>query len=218
MNRLVVFGCSHTYGQGLSDCWDGGFHSGPQPSLLSWPGQLATLLKETYNPNMLLVNKSGPGQSNKEIMHNILLFNFQAGDICVIMWTYSARSSIFQGSGSKWDKNTTLQILPHFANKKSKKYYNNYYSDFDANYSMWQNINHAKLLLDSLDVPNWHCSVSKPLFLDAFPPRWNNAEIILTDFDKWMKETPALDNMHAGEPAHEKQAQELKVTIDAYYK
>lgn len=215
MNRLVVFGCSHAYGQGLSDCWDSKRQiAGPQPSLLSWPGQLVTLLKETYNPNMLLVNKSGPGYSNKEIMHSILLFNFQAGDICVIMWTYPNRSSVFQGKGSKWT--STRQFLPNFSD--SKKYYKHFHTEFDSNYSTWQNINHAKLLLDSVDVPNWHCGAHKGIFLEAYPPSWNNAEIILTDFEKWMKEYPARDGSHAGEPAHEKQAQELKVTIDAYYK
>ena len=98
----------------------------------------------------------------------------------------------------------------------NKKWYQKYHTDFDANYNMWQNINHTKLLLDSLDIANWHCSVSKSQMYN--PPKWNNVEVIKTDFNIWRHEHPALDNQHAGPLAHKKQAQELKVTIDAYYK
>ena len=50
------------------------------------------------------------------------------------------------------------------------------------------------------------------------PPKWNNVEVIKTDFNTWKDQHPALDKQHAGPFAHKKQAQELKVIIDAYYK
>ena len=50
MDRLVAFGCSNTYGEGLPDCWvdkngdpsrtKAGFH-GPKPSKLAWPRLMA---------------------------------------------------------------------------------------------------------------------------------------------------------------------------------
>ncbi len=215
MSRLVVFGCSHTYGHGLRDCYDPlTGHPGPQPSLQAWPARLVELLRQTHDPNISLVNNSSPGASNKEIMHNILLFDFKENDICVIMWTYADRWSIFEGKGSKW--RTTRQLLPMFDD--SKEYYRHFHNDFDSNYSMWQNINHAKLLLDSLDIPNWHCHVHKTEFLQAYPPQWNNVDVILTDFTDWKTQNRACDGSHAGPKAHKKHANELKVIIDAYYK
>jgi len=207
VNRLVVFGCSHTYGHGLSDCYDPDTGiAGQQPSLQAWPAQLAKILSETHNLNILVVNKATPGSSNKEIMRNILEFDFEKDDICVVMWSYVDRHSIFQS------KENVIQIIPMM----NKKWYQKYHTDFDAKYNMWQNINHTKLLLDSLDIANWHCSVDKSQMYN--PPKWNNVEVIKTDFNTWKDEHPALDKQHAGPIAHKKQAQELKVIIDAYYK
>ena len=58
MSRLVVFGCSHTYGHGLRDCYDPlTGHPGPQPSLQAWPARLVELLRQTHDPNISLVKK-----------------------------------------------------------------------------------------------------------------------------------------------------------------
>ena len=45
MNKLWAFGCSLTFGHGLSDCFDGPKTNGagPLPSIYSWPAVLANM-------------------------------------------------------------------------------------------------------------------------------------------------------------------------------
>jgi hypothetical protein len=41
-DRLIAFGCSNTYGEGLEDCWIPEFRKhGPKPSKVAWPQILA---------------------------------------------------------------------------------------------------------------------------------------------------------------------------------
>ena len=76
MPRLVAFGCSHTYGEGLEDCWNWETRkAGPVASKFAWPQILANLLKREC------VNLGRRGASNKEILHNIQMFDFEKDDI-----------------------------------------------------------------------------------------------------------------------------------------
>lgn len=47
MSRLIAFGCSHTYGHGLPDCFIPPHRPGTDPSKLSWPYPLGELLNST---------------------------------------------------------------------------------------------------------------------------------------------------------------------------
>lgn len=85
MSRLVAFGCSYTYGHGLSDCSDG-LDAGPNPSQHAWPALLANRLDRS------VVNMGKPGAGNTEILWKILNFDFQPDDICVIMYSYFIRA------------------------------------------------------------------------------------------------------------------------------
>ena len=88
MDRLVAFGCSNTYGEGLPDCWvdkngdpsrtKDGYH-GPKPSKLAWPRLIANNMKRKC------VNFAVPGASNKHILDIILHTKFVKGDIVVIV-------------------------------------------------------------------------------------------------------------------------------------
>jgi hypothetical protein len=83
--KLVTFGCSLTYGTGLSDCWDGSI-GGPVPSKLAWPEILRRLM------NIKIVhNFSKPGASNKEIAYLVLKQlskgTIKQDDVVIIQWT-----------------------------------------------------------------------------------------------------------------------------------
>ena len=93
MNRLVAFGCSHTYGEGLKDCWVNG-KAGKLPSKYAWPQLLADRLKRRC------FNKSMEGASNKFIWHKILNTEFTDKDIVVILWTYYNRTCILENKDS----------------------------------------------------------------------------------------------------------------------
>lgn len=102
MSRLIVFGCSYTYGQGLADCYVPPNDCGPVPSQLGWPNQLAHRL------GLDLINNSAPGSSNIQILWRLLNFKFQEDDLCVTMWSHFDRHPYsklrFDPSVIKWDE------------------------------------------------------------------------------------------------------------------
>lgn len=100
MKRLIACGCSFTYGQGLLDCV--GFNGGPgtQPSKYAWPQVCADVL------GIPCVNIAECGLGNKHIAYRILNFDFEPGDIVVVMWSFFTRHCVIL------DKNDVLDIYP----------------------------------------------------------------------------------------------------------
>lgn len=82
--RIVAFGCSNTYGHGLSDCNKFG-RPGLSPSKFAWPA----LLDKPY------LNLSQPGSSNKQISMECLAQKFNETDVVIFAWTYAARNFYF---------------------------------------------------------------------------------------------------------------------------
>lgn len=82
MKRLVTFGDSFTYGQGL----DGTKTAHPDPHPGAWPEHLGKLLGVDT-----VLNQSCPGSSNKLIWLTALNFEFQPGDIVVFCWSCNQR-------------------------------------------------------------------------------------------------------------------------------
>lgn len=109
MARFITFGCSITYGEGLPDCVsENRLWAGPEPSKISW----ASLLANNYRAEM--VNLSLPGASNFYISNKILEFNWQPGDIALVLFTYFHRYTIFD------DGELPYNITPHDVNVRSK--------------------------------------------------------------------------------------------------
>lgn len=113
-NRIVTFGCSHTYGHGLADC-----HilplgrAGPTPSKFVWPELVGQEFK------IVVVNMSRPAASNIEILSRILEFDFLENDLVIVQWTHTARDMLFNVSGNQ-------QLGPGFPEKytsNNKDYY-----------------------------------------------------------------------------------------------
>lgn len=109
--RFVSFGCSITYGHGLSDCIaDNRVWAGSEPSKLSWPNYLAS----HYGAD--LVNLSLPGASNYYILNRIQNFDWQEGDVALIGFTYFYRYTIFD------ENEPPYNVTPNDVNNYAKKH------------------------------------------------------------------------------------------------
>ena len=112
MKRLIVFGCSNTYGTGLSDCRD---RNSPA-SILGWPNELATMMGIST-----VINLGIGGASNKHISNSFLnkagddFFNTDT-DVVVFLWSYFCRHCIFQNDGS------VERYLPSDIRTKNKRF------------------------------------------------------------------------------------------------
>lgn len=164
MSRLVAFGCSFTYGQGLPGCVVGNNTSNVSntPSDLAWPSLLGKLLKvET-------INKGIPGASNLEILYQILNFEFRKNDTVVIMWSLPVRDLYFISNSNKikpyrqlglWLTNKTGYVFEWLSNVKL----------VDQIVKSWIYIQHADLYLGKKNIKYIHFPANSQELLEYKP-------------------------------------------------
>lgn len=122
MKRLVVFGCSYTFGDGLPDCQSGS----KEHSKLAWPSVLSQDL------GLYLSNNSSCGASNKKILLDILQYTFRQDDIVIVLWSFAHRGLIFDESGH-------INLI----NKNDKNFYQ-VHTEHDLVMDTLLHMNHAK--------------------------------------------------------------------------
>ena len=143
-HKLWTFGCSHTYGHGLKDCYDKQTRGvGPNPSKLGYASMMANDLK------LDLINKSEPGAGNKQIYLQLQndIDIIQPWDIVILQWSYVERSCIVKNKNGK-----PFMLGPWMKDKVVKSYYKHLYFDADA---VWETINYinlAELMLRHLGI------------------------------------------------------------------
>lgn len=207
-DRLVAFGCSHTYGHGLPDCYvpimkgkkTVGMQYGPVASNLAWPKLLANL------KNIECDNRGVPGASNKEILYNILNYNFTSNDCVYVLWTYLARWCIIDKDKANKNKPKLWKMHTHkksAATPMTRAYYTYIFNKFDASYELLQMANAAYLRLAYLGVKSqMHILVDYCELQD--PQSWDlvnfNQRLCLRQF-AWHYEM-AEDKAHYGVEAH----------------
>jgi len=84
MNRIISFGCSHTFGMGLQDVYLGNkkkFEPPNYPSMYAWPQIIANDL------NLECINKGICAASNLQILNEIISFEFNSLDKVYVLWT-----------------------------------------------------------------------------------------------------------------------------------
>lgn len=147
--RLVVFGCSHTHGQGISQTDT--FYKTKNGDVTefnekSWAVQLSKML------NVELINSARPGSGNNEIVKKILSYVPQKNDIVAVQWTYFGRYTIFRELAH-------LDILPTYQSKKDHRDYKSmemFYKLFD-DYNLatinTMSVDHGYRILNSLNIP-----------------------------------------------------------------
>jgi len=202
ISRLVTFGCSLTYGYGLSDCYLPNTNFDTNPSKQVYPA----LLGEEFN--IPLLNESKPGCSNSYITHKILNYQFQKYDFVIVQWTSPLRSTLFLKDGE-------LPIGPWI----KEDYCKQYYTIVDYEHLMietMKNLHHIELYLNSREIP----------FI--FATNATNSGMYLTDKVGWNINTPiinftkfyidrALDKLHAGPESHKQIANHLSTILKEKY-
>lgn len=192
--RLVAFGCSLTYGDGLPDCYVPnpldplGYHAGPSPSATAWPSLAAGML------GMDCENLARSGNSNRRILMDIIGHAWTVSDVAAILWTYPDRDVLFGDHGSKnigaW---STIEWDPDAV------YYYAAHSDADLQMRTWLYQHHAASYLASIGVPFAMSSISEwPMY------QWDGPDYRCMDhtsFDKpYMDDS--LDGLHGGPMQH----------------
>jgi len=202
--RLIAFGCSNTYGDGLSDVnRESSVHIRTNPSKFAWP----QLLTNKFKIDIECLNKGYGGASNDEIFDFIINFNFQKDDIVIILWSYISRISILNADGGYINIRTWDAPRTH---NKSKTYYKYFYQETEgirklciyANYIQYYLQDKVKILkqsylqqYDNVNFPNWNNVNFFDNFLDA------------TSNDK------GLDGLHPGPKSHEMFADNLYLDL-----
>lgn len=193
--RLVTFGCSHTFGHGLKDCIDlKNNYPLDNPSKYAWPSLLGQKL------NLDVQNLSQPGSSAKQIVHTVFESDLDSNDLVIVLWPHHHRTCFYH------DKNTYMRLGPWM--KEAEYYYSNYYFEYDSLFEYYQKINLTDYYLKRKIKTCYHYIFQQTE--DLF--EWNTADIGKIYFSDIREKNPlALDNLHPGHEAHEKFAEMLYI-------
>ena len=224
MKRLIVFGCSNTYGQGLSDCRD---RNSPA-SILGWPNELATMMGIST-----VINLGIGGASNRHISNSFLnkagddFFNPDT-DVVVFLWSYFNRHCIFQDNGEierylpsdlkRFDRLEQMSTADKFAimvqlkqriappspdkYKKVKKWYSRYHTRTDQRLDNYARISHMQHYLNGKGITNYNftCETheynSIPTWFDGSTLKSIDVDALSTQYGR------ADDNIHPSELGH----------------
>lgn len=190
MSRLIAFGCSHTYGVGLSDCWDGDGVGDLPPSKFAWPQLLADML------DLECVNASNYGASNREIWWNIINFPLDKTDKIVVQWTYPNRDCIINSNGD------IEQLTVWSDNDVVKKFVALTHDDYDKSIESHTYIQHANMLVSGMY--NFTTDIRR---ISPFP-HWQTVDIVYDMNPLYVKCNKAIDGGHGDSEFHKKLAQE----------
>ena len=213
MTRLIAFGCSNTYGQGLESRVTYPFDSLKEPaSEFAWPKVLGNLLGIND-----VINRAEPGASNKHIWERAITFNYRQTDIVFIHWTFQDRDCFF-GKIPKigpWqlffnDRDTSQE------KKNAEYYYKHFYSEEDRFIDLYARVDHVDRYLREKNIRHFHlltpgnsrgghASESSKKMV----PQWCSARFLKTSFEKTPRLDEGLDDNHAGIETHSSVAQRI---------
>jgi hypothetical protein len=175
MTNLITFGCSLTYGHGLSDCITVGNGPGRIPSKFAWPTIVGEMLESSVE------NYGAPGASNLEILHRVLNKTYTKDDIVVIMWTFPDRDLLFTVDYNPLDAFMGIEPnsmsgyyefdrVGNWPGNKFKKNWICTHGRVDNIMRSWYYIHHAYLFLKSMNVPHYHIFADLSIYNDYKPP------------------------------------------------
>lgn len=211
MPRLIAFGCSNTYGQGLERRLTDPFDSLKEPaSKFAWPKILGNLLNIDT-----VINRSEPGSSNKHIWQRAITFNYRHSDIVFIHWTFIDRDCFF----GKVPKIGPWQLFDKDREKKQEKksaeyYYKHFYSNEDRFIDLYARIDHIDRYLKEKNIAHFHLLTPGASMggdnlelSNGKVPKWCSARFLKTSFETTPRLDDALDGDHAGIETHTSVAQ-----------
>ena len=210
--RLVVFGCSNTYGHGLSDCLTEDGHPGLSPSKLSWPNQTAKEL------NLELVNLGQSGASNKRIWHNAYYyFDYKPDDIVIIQWSYITRYAILRKNHEHKEVErikTDVNLHPSIDTKMNNFYFKRIFELYDAQQHLLLYTNHLHNFFDNRNIKCYHLYTD----FDMYEASWYTHLPIKLKWKHWGfhrdKIDVADDNVHVGPNTHKQYGKKVRKWIE----
>lgn len=206
MPKLIVSGCSNTYGHGLKDITNsiGQLHMPLRgPSKFAWPQLLADKL------GYECVNLSMPASSNKLISYKITDQKIKENDIVIFLWTFLLRTCILDDIDPDEALNERVIYLHKTSNKKQSKKAAMSWIKWNAKYSndydlinenmVWASAANRHAEKFTNNVYNYSINDYK-----LFPLKNRYSVNIIEDFARLCYRMPkALDNAHPGEEAHQ---------------
>ena len=176
MDKLFAFGCSFTYGEGLSDCLnyksDTGEHMPKHPSKYAYPALLGKMLGKK------VVNFGRPGCSNRYIANKILDTDISKKDVVVILWTQFDRSVIFTEDYLHNRKDEYI-IHPNMNTKLVRNYYKHIHNPYNSFIESVEAINLANYKLKKHShVFNFKATSRFHATADYPYPKWNRINLI----------------------------------------
>jgi hypothetical protein len=202
--RLIAFGCSNTYGQGLPDChiYDKkkrSFVEASNPSEYAWPRKLGNLLKRD------VVNRSVCGASNRRIWHEIINFDYQPNDLVICHWSLINRYAVIYKDKEPvnlgvW-KGLHPELIPYV------NFVTAVNDDYDRMLESTTFIDHANLFLKQRVSSIYNIVFSPSEFDDL--PEWVSFKFDIEAAYYNEMFPKALDNSHTGLEGHKMLAKDL---------
>lgn len=188
MTRLVAFGCSFTYGEGLPDCYASVGEVAPNPSKFAWPNLVAKEL------SLECANYSFPGRCNKHILLDILNADLKSDDIVMCLWTSTQRGVIF----AEYQK--PEYFLPSQEDSPLKKHYYSLHTNHDLFMQTMLDIHHANMFLSNKNIKVYNFFtdrlISNKLMSNEIDYNFNLKLKLINVFN--MQVDYALDGRHPG--------------------
>lgn len=190
--RIVVFGDSYSYGQGL----DGTNIAHPTPHPQAWPFVLGKQL------DIPVLNCSMPGLSNKLIMWAALNFPVKETDLVVFCWSCPQRTATISDFDVAANEDYIRQqlsggktIIEQYGNWMDDQphvmyYYGNIYNDTDAILTTMGYMDHIDLKVKQITPYCYHTTIPNILEYellhlgDSFQPSPSD-EVFLKDRPNW---------------------------------
>jgi hypothetical protein len=198
MTRLIAFGCSNTYGEGLVDCWNATMNRpGDKPSQYAWPSVLGELLSVDE-----VINLAEPAVSNKRIWHNAISFEYQENDIVFLHWTFLDRDCFFDSAPIIGPWNIKKDKISNF-------YYSHIHTTLDRQLDFFNRADHMNRYLTSKNIKHYNFqtgghSKAGAVFSNSVTaqiPNWCEVKFLPLSMMDPSKDT-ALDNSHPGPVSH----------------
>tara|TARA_B100000242_G_C43037878_1_gene483980 strand:- start:1198 stop:1830 length:633 start_codon:yes stop_codon:yes gene_type:complete len=205
-----VFGCSHTFGHGLEDCYDAetGWPA-LKPSKKAWPSILQEL--GLYD---VCYNFSKVGASSDEVLKQILAldrFELKRCDYFIVLWPSFTRRSVY----NKNKKLETYRIQDD--NPKATDFYK-ITDQYELKYNYYKNILIANLYLKDFKFYNFFTDLSDMDEHFEFCPNLTEFQHKFSriDFQYILKKhNKALDNVHLGADGHAELAKLINTFINS---
>jgi len=208
MPRLLTFGCSFVYGQGLPDCFEPPRFPGSVASKMGWPNILADKL------NRECVNFSSPGMGNLTMMMKILGTEYKHDDLVIIGYSFFDRLRCHRFLDK--NKGNFLNIPLHSALHQDIVRADSLNPKIEEEYYWWNYLifHHVELFLTSKQVKHYYfhnvfkgIQHDKPTNFIKLENFWDDIDLVIKTPTKYTDMDLGLDGLHPGLECHKLQAE-----------